>query len=70
MRHPVEIFDSTQLRTMSEALRAAVATVRLTGAEPSQRVELVMARRMIGAAAKGTHTRLELVEAALDGAWS
>jgi len=69
VRHPIEIFDTTQLRMMAEALNAALATVRLTGAEPSQPAHLAMARRVIGAGVQGAATRLELTEAALDGAW-
>jgi predicted GNAT family N-acyltransferase len=69
VRHPIEIFDTTQLRVMAEALNAAVATVRLAAAEPSQPAHLAMGRRVIGAGVRGAATRLELTEAALNGAW-
>jgi len=69
VRHPVEIFDSELLRLMSEALRAAIATVRLTGTDTSTGVQLAMARRIIAEAAGGGCSRLSLTEAALDGSW-
>ena len=69
MRHPVEIFDNQLLRLMSEALRAAMATVRLTGTEASPVAQLAMAHRIIDVAARGDCTRLSLTEAALNGAW-
>ena len=69
MRHPVEIFDNELLRLMGEALKAALATVRLTGTDPSTGAHLAMARRIIDQASRGGCTRLVLTEAALDGAW-
>ena len=69
MRHPVEIFDNELLRLMSEALRAAMATVRLTGTEATPAAQLAMARRIIVEAARGGCTRLSLAESALNGAW-
>lgn len=69
MRHPVEIFDTPALSAMASALEAAVATVRLTGAEPDDGVRWAMARRIIMAARLGDKTPLALAEAALDGSW-
>ena len=70
MRHPVEIFDSDGLHLMGEALQAAIATVRLTGNEPSPEAQTGMARRLIGAAGDGHVTRLSLTEAAPTGSWN
>jgi len=69
MRHPLEIFDTADLRLMSEALQSAIATARLSGREPSAQVETEMARRLIRAAKDGRDTKLSLTEAALDGGW-
>ena len=69
MRHPVEIFDNELLRLMSEALRAAMATVRLTGTDASTAAQLAMAQCIIEEAARGGCTRLSLTEAALNGGW-
>jgi len=54
---------------MSEALRAAMATVRLTGTDASTAAQLAMAQRIIDVAARGGCTRLSFTEAALNGAW-
>lgn len=70
MRHPIECFDSPALQAMASALSAAVATVRLTGAEPDGAVHLEMARRIVSAAKRGDTKALALTEAALDGRWS
>lgn len=67
MRHPVEIFDTDRLRLMAEALQAAIATVRLSGADPSPESQTDMARRLIHEARAGGDTRLTLTEAALAG---
>lgn len=69
MRHPVEIFDTERLRLMAEALQAALATVRLTGADPAPELQAAMARRLIHEAQAGGNTRLLLTEAALTGEW-
>jgi hypothetical protein len=54
---------------MSEALRAAMATVQLTGADATPAAQFAMAHRIIDEAARGGCTRLSLAEAALNGAW-
>ena len=62
--HPTEIFDTERLRLMSEALDAAVKTVRLGGSEPDSH-KLLMAQRLMAAAAAGESSKITLVGAAL-----
>ena len=69
MRHPVEVFDNDQLRLMSQSFNAAIETVRLTGTEPTYKIQLEMAKRLMREASQGIPTRLSLTEAALDGTW-
>jgi hypothetical protein len=70
MHHPVECFDTPALGAMASALAAAVATVRLTGAEPDDGVRWEMATRIMSASRCGATTVLALTEAALDGRWA
>ena len=65
MIHPTEIFDTERLRVMSGALDAAVNTVRLGGIEPDDSLRLLMAQRLMTAAATGEDGRLTLVGVAL-----
>ena len=65
MIHPTEIFDTERLRLMSDALEAAVNTVRLGGTEPDDKLRLLMAQRLMVAAAAGESARLTLTGAAL-----
>ena len=65
MIHPTEIFDTERLRLMSGVLKAAVKTVRLGGIEPDDSLRLLMAQRLMTAAATGEDGRLTLVGAAL-----
>lgn len=65
MIHPTEIFDTERLRLMSGALEAALKTVRLAGIEPDDSLRLLMAQRLMTAAATGEDGRLTLVGAAL-----
>lgn len=65
----IECFDMDGLAVMRLALDAAVATVLLAGDEPGEEIKLEMARRILNAM-KGTEvSKLELMEAALDGRW-
>jgi len=63
--HPTEIFDTERLRLMSEALDAAVKTVRLGGSESDDSNKLLMAQRLMAAAAAGESSKITLVGAAL-----
>ena len=63
--HPTEIFDTERLRLMSGALDAAVKTVRLGGIEPDGNYKLLMAQRLMAAAAAGENVQMTLVGAAL-----
>ena len=65
MIYPTEIFDTERLRLMSGALEAALKTVRLGGIEPDDSLRLLMAQRLMTAAATGEDGRLTLVGAAL-----
>jgi hypothetical protein len=63
--HPTEIFDTDSLRLMSQALEAAVNTMRLGGVEPDNSLRLSMAQRLMAAGAAGECTFLSLTTAAL-----
>lgn len=65
----LDCFDADGVAIMGVALEAAVSTVRLVGIEVDDENKLEMARRILKAMRESGASRLELVEAALDGPW-
>ena len=63
---PVPHRQGTALGIMASALEAAVATVRLAGAEPDETARWEMSRKIIAAARCGETSLQKLTESALD----